>query len=109
LFPQTKARKFEFLAPAPKIDRPYPDYAQLQFVVSYETEIVKASAVINAVLTKQGWKIYTMHTVAEELLQFPELPPTDGHMTGLISWEKQRAQDVDSANPEILIIGGGQK
>uniref|UniRef100_A0A8H7NB44 FAD/NAD(P)-binding domain-containing protein n=1 Tax=Bionectria ochroleuca TaxID=29856 RepID=A0A8H7NB44_BIOOC len=108
LFPQTKARKFEFLAPAPKIDRPYPDYAQLQFVVSYETEIVKASAVINAVLTKQGWKIYTMHTVAEELLQFPELPPTDGHMTGLISWEKQRAQDVDSANPEILIIGGGQ-
>ncbi|CAG9972548.1 unnamed protein product [Clonostachys byssicola] len=108
LFPQTKARNFGFLAPAPKVDRPYPDYAQLQFVVSFETEIVKASAVINAVLTKQGWKIYTMHTVAEELLQFPELPPADGHMTGLISWEKQRAQDVDSANPEILIIGGGQ-
>ncbi|VUC28219.1 unnamed protein product [Clonostachys rosea] len=108
LFPQTKARNFAFLAPAPKVDRPYPDYAQLQFVVSFETEIVKASAVINAVLTKNGWKIYTMHTVAEELLQFPELPPADGHMTGLISWEKQRAQDVDSANPEVLIIGGGQ-
>ncbi|KAK7225433.1 hypothetical protein V2G26_013436 [Clonostachys chloroleuca] len=108
LFPQTKARNFGFLAPAPKVDRPYPDYAQLQFVVSFETEIVKASAVVNAVFTKEGWKIYTMHTVAEELLQFPELPPADGHMTGLISWEKQRAQDVDSANPEILIIGGGQ-
>ncbi|CAH0028450.1 unnamed protein product [Clonostachys rhizophaga] len=108
LFPQTKARNFRFLAPAPKVDRPYPDYAQLQFVVSFETEIVEASAVINAVLTKEGWKIYTMHTVAEELLQFPELPPADGHMTGLISWEKQRAQDVDSANPEVLIIGGGQ-
>ncbi|CAI6091934.1 unnamed protein product [Clonostachys chloroleuca] len=108
LFPQTKAWNFGFLAPAPKVDRPYPDYAQLQFVVSFETEIVKASAVVNAVFTKEGWKIYTMHTVAEELLQFPELPPADGHMTGLISWEKQRAQDVDSANPEILIIGGGQ-
>ena len=68
-----------------------------------------ASAVINSVLTKGGWKIYTMHTVAEKLKQFPEVPPYDGHMTGSISWEKQRAQDVDAVDPEILIIGGGQK
>lgn len=109
LLPTTKATNFEFLTPAPKIDRPYLDYAQLQFVVSFETQIVKASAVINAVLTKDGWRIYTMHTVAEKLKQFPEVPPADGHMTGAISWEKQRAQDVDAADPEILIIGGGQK
>lgn len=50
-----------------------------------------------------------MHTAAEQLKQFPELPPVDGHMTGPVSWEKQRAMDVDSANPEVLIIGGGQK
>lgn len=110
LFPQTRASKFEIIAPAPKVARPYPDFAQLQFVVSFETEVVSASAVINAVLTKNdGWKIYTMHTVAEELLQFPEVPPADGHMTGLISWEKQRALDLDNADPEVLIIGGGQK
>lgn len=109
LFPTTKATNFKFLTPAPQIARPYPDYAQLQFVVSFETEVVVASAVINAVLTKDGWKIYTMHTAAERLKQFPELPPVDGHMTGPVSWEKQRAKDVDSANPEVLIIGGGQK
>lgn len=78
-------------------------------MVSFETEVVNASAVINAVLTKEGWKIYTMHTVAEKLKQFPEVPPADGHMTGPISWEKQRAAEVEAANPEVLIIGGGQK
>lgn len=77
--------------------------------MSFETEVVISSAVVNAVLTKNGWKIYTMHTVAEKLKQFPEVPPLDGHMTGPVSWEKQRASDVDAANPEVLIIGGGQK
>lgn len=109
LFPKTKASNFKFLTPAPNVARPYPDFAQLQFVVSFETEVVVASAVINAVLTKNGWKIYTMHTAAEKLKQFPEVPPADGHMTGPVSWEKQRAMDVDAADPEVLIIGGGQK
>ncbi|KFY76151.1 hypothetical protein V499_04081 [Pseudogymnoascus sp. VKM F-103] len=108
LFPQTRATNFKFLSPGPAISRPYPDFAQLQFVVSFETDVVVASAVTNAVLTKDGWKLYTMHTVAETLRQFPEISPSDGHMTGSISWEKQRAQDIDAADPEILIIGGGQ-
>jgi hypothetical protein len=108
LLANTKATNFGFLAPAPVVSRPYPDYSQLQFVVSFETEVVTASAVINAVLTKEGWKIYTMHTVAEQLKQFPELPPSDGHMTGAISWAKQRAEDIAAADPEVLIIGGGQ-
>jgi hypothetical protein len=78
-------------------------------VVSFETELVVASAVINSILTKDGWRIYTMHTVAEQLQQFPEKPATDGHMTGSISWEKQRAKEINDANPEVVIIGGGQK
>ncbi|RSL45007.1 hypothetical protein CEP54_014452 [Fusarium duplospermum] len=81
LFSTTKTTNFKFLTPAPKIDRPYPDYAQLQFIISFETDALK---------------------------QFPEIPPADGHMTGAISWENQRAQDVDSIDPEVLIIGGGQ-
>ncbi|OQV06668.1 hypothetical protein CLAIMM_11209 [Cladophialophora immunda] len=108
LFPTTRATNFKFLKPAPNVARPFADFAQLQFVVSFETELVIASAVINSVLTKEGWKIYTMHTVAEQLKQFPEIAPADGHMTGPISWENQRAKDVDAANPEVLIIGGGQ-
>lgn len=108
LFVNTKASNFRFISPAPNVSRPYSDYAQLQIVVGFETEIVTASAVINCVLTKGGWKIYTMHTVAESLKEFPEVAPYDGHMTGAISWEKQRAKDLDAAEPEILIIGGGQ-
>lgn len=105
----TKATNFQLLKPDPNIARPYSDFAQLQFVVSFETQDVVASAVINSVLTKDGWKIYTMHTAAEKLKKFPEVPVADGHMTGPVSWKKQRAIDVDAADPEILIIGGGQK
>ncbi|KAL2399054.1 hypothetical protein ABEF93_007269 [Exophiala dermatitidis] len=108
LFAKTTASNFKFLTPAPQVSRPHPDYSQLQFIVSFETELVIASAVVNAVLTKEGWRIYTMHSVAEELKDYPEKPPKDGHMTGLKSWERQRAEEIDAANPEVLIIGGGQ-
>ncbi|OJJ56530.1 hypothetical protein ASPSYDRAFT_155937 [Aspergillus sydowii CBS 593.65] len=108
LLPQTKARNFSFLKPAPSVSRPYPDFSQLQFVVSFETEIVLASAVVNAVLTKDGWRIYTMHTVAESLKDFPEQSAPDGHMTGITSWESQRSEAINTVDPEVLIIGGGQ-
>ncbi|KAM0261466.1 hypothetical protein ACHAPA_009786 [Fusarium lateritium] len=108
LLGQTAATNFTFLRPAPKVDRPYKDFSQLQFVIRFETKLVFASAVINAVLTQNGWKIYTMHTVAEGLLQFPEREAPDGHMTGVTSWEAQRAETIDNADPEVLIIGGGQ-
>jgi hypothetical protein len=109
LLPQTKARNFNFIEPAPSVSRPYPDFSQLQFVVSFETEIVLASAVINAVLTQDGWRIYTMHTVAESLKQFPAQAAPDGHMTGITSWESQRSEAINTVDPEVLIIGGGQK
>ncbi|KAK6201783.1 hypothetical protein LQW54_009362 [Pestalotiopsis sp. IQ-011] len=108
LLPTTKASNFAFLKPAPSVERAYDDFELLQFVISFETELVVASAVVKAVLTKDGWKIYTMHTVAEQLKQFPERAPDDGHMTGTTSWEAQRAAAVDAANPDVLIIGGGQ-
>ncbi|KAJ5776322.1 uncharacterized protein N7511_001333 [Penicillium nucicola] len=108
LLPQTKARNFNLINPAPAVSRPYDDFAQLQFVVSFETEVVLASAVINAVLTQDGWRIYTMHTVAESLKQFPDQAPQDGHMVGITSWESQRSEAINTVNPEVLIIGGGQ-
>ncbi|KAJ5966552.1 hypothetical protein N7481_013266 [Penicillium waksmanii] len=108
LLPQTKARNFNFLEPAPSVSHPYPDFSQLQFVVSFETEVVLASAVINAVFAQDGWKIYTMHTVAETLKQFPEQAAPDGHMTGITSWESQRSEAINTVDPEVLIIGGGQ-
>lgn len=64
---------------------------------------------VNAVLTAEGWKLWTLHTVAEDLIEFPELPPADGHMTGSISFESQRAKEDDEIKPDVLIIGGGQK
>ncbi|TDZ31472.1 hypothetical protein C8035_v001365 [Colletotrichum spinosum] len=108
LLPTTKASEFAFLKPAPIVNRPYEDFSQLQFVVSFETDLIIASAIIKAVLTKHGWKIYTIHTIAEQLKQFPKHAPADSHMTGTISWEAQREKDVDAADPQVLVISGGQ-
>lgn len=110
LLPSTKVSNLRLITPAPSIERPYPDLSYLQFSASFDTQLVNASVVINAVQTgDRQWKIWTMHTVAEELLQFPERGPSDGHMTGELSWEKQREIDDDSVEPEVLVIGGGQK
>lgn len=109
LLPSTRASKFELFTPAAAIQRPYPDLEYLQFCVKFDTNLVHATAMANAVLTSEGWKIWTLHTVAEDLIEFPEVPPADGHMTGAISYEAQRAKDDDEIQPDVLIIGGGQK
>jgi hypothetical protein len=109
LLPSTRATNVRLFTPVPSIERPYPDLSYLQFSVAFDTDLVTGSAMVNAVQTPEGWKIWTMHTVAEGLVQFPEVPPADGHMTGDISWEKQRAKDDDEIKPDVVIIGGGQK
>lgn len=109
LLPATRCDNFKLLSPSPAIQRPYPDLAYLQHSISFDTPLVNASAVINSVLTAEGWKLWTFHSSIECLLQFPELDPRDGHMTGPISWERQRAQDVDSIQPDVIIVGAGQK
>ncbi|TXT05778.1 uncharacterized protein COLE_07098 [Cutaneotrichosporon oleaginosum] len=108
LLPSAHASKFEQFTPLPAIHRPYPDLEYLQFCLKFDTPLVHASAMINAVLTQEGWKIWTLHTVAEDLIDFPELPPADGHMTGDVSFEAQREKDDDEIRPDVLIIGGGQ-
>lgn len=77
--------------------------------MAFDTELAGASAIINAVNTEHGWKLWTVHTVIESLQQFPEIGLVNGHMTGSLSWENQRLQDTDSVEPDVLIIGGGQK
>lgn len=109
LLPSTRCSNFRLLTPVPSIQRPYPDLAYLQHTISFDTFLVNASAVINSVLTSEGWKLWTVHSSIESLLQFPELDPRDGHMTGPISWEKQRDNDVDAIQPDVVIVGAGQK
>jgi hypothetical protein len=109
LLPTNKASNVKIIAPLPSIQRPYPDLAYLQFTVSFETEIATGSAISHAVWTTEGWKLWTVHTVIESLKQFPVVDPADGHMTGVTSWESQRAKEDDEVEPEVVVIGGGQK
>ncbi|BEJ12734.1 hypothetical protein CspHIS471_0211940 [Cutaneotrichosporon sp. HIS471] len=108
LLPSTRSNKFELFTPLPSIQRPYPDLEYVQFCLKFDTPLVHATAMVNAVLTNDGWKLWTLHTVAEDLIQFPEVPPADGHMTGDISFEAQREKEDDEIRPDVVIVGGGQ-
>ncbi|KAK2595992.1 hypothetical protein N8I77_013504 [Diaporthe amygdali] len=108
LLPITHSKNFKFITPLPNIQRPYPDLSYLQFAVSFDTEVANSHAVIHAVQTTEGWRLWTVHTVMESLLQFPPVGPRDGHQTGPISWEKQREKDDDEVVPDVVIVGGGQ-
>ncbi|ODO05209.1 flavin-containing monooxygenase [Cryptococcus wingfieldii CBS 7118] len=102
LLPTNRCGKFEILKPA--LQKPYPDLGFLQFILAFDTPLTRASGLLIA----EGWKIWTLHTVAASLLQFPEVDPSDGHMTGSVSWENQRAADDDQIKPDVLVAGGGQ-
>ncbi|KAE8375835.1 putative flavo protein [Aspergillus bertholletiae] len=109
VFPRTPTRNYQFIDPAPSVERPYPDLAWLQILFSFETDLATASGAVNLIKTKSGYKIWTLHTVMEGLHGYPELPPKDGHMTGDKSWYDQRAEEdnVENVEPDVIIIGGG--
>jgi hypothetical protein len=111
LFPRSPSKKFRLLEPTPSIQDPYPDLNYLQLHVSFETDVVGASAVVNLVNTADGVKVWTLHTVIESLHDFPELPNRDGHMVGPLSWMAQREIDTrfDDSDPQVVIVGGGHK
>jgi len=110
LFPGTKVTKVELIAPGATVERPYPDLSFVQAHVGITTDILGASAIMNLILTANGWKIWTLNTVIERLNDFPELASKDGHMVGPRSWSAQRALDNElvDVEPDVLIIGGGQ-
>ncbi|VUC30072.1 unnamed protein product [Clonostachys rosea] len=109
LFLRTATSNYKFIDPQPSIERPYPDLAWLQIVYTFDTDLARASAVLNLVKTKTGYKIWTLHTVIEGLQGCPEIPRKDGHMTGFKSWYDQRAEvdNLKGVEPEVIVIGGG--
>ncbi|RSH77074.1 uncharacterized protein EHS24_003701 [Apiotrichum porosum] len=109
LLANTPVANLKLLSPTPKVDRPYDDLASIQIHFSFDTDKVGASGVANVVKTTEGIKIWTLHTVIESLLDFPELPNRDGHMIAPVSWATQREQDTDfeGRQPDVVIVGGG--
>lgn len=109
LLPRVSTRNYKIIAPEPAFQKPYPDIAWLQVVFTFDTDLVGASGVLNLIKTRDGLKIWTLHTAVESLNGYPELPNRDGHMTGDKSWHKQRIEDDNLVNiePEVIVVGGG--
>ncbi|KAI1629437.1 putative monooxygenase protein [Exophiala viscosa] len=109
LFPRVPTRNYNIIDPAPSIQRPYSDIAWLQIVYTFETDLVGASGVMNLVKTRDGFKIWTLHTAIESLNGHPEVPDRDGHMIGDKSWHNQRIEDdnLEGVEPEVIVVGGG--
>jgi hypothetical protein len=111
LLPTTPVHKVTLIEPYAKVERPYGDMSFIQAHISLETELAGGTALINIIKTEEGYKIWTLTSTMESLHGFPEIPERDGHMTGPHAWDKQREIDLElqDVEPEVLIIGGGQK
>ena len=111
LLPNTNVTSVRIITPLPEIERPCPDLHYGQINLSLETNVVGASIVANLINTRQGLKIWTMHTAIVSLIQYPELTNRDGHMIGDLSWHNQREKDHDfeKHQPQVVIVGGGHK
>ncbi|KAJ5622727.1 Flavoprotein [Penicillium herquei] len=109
LFPQASVQNEKLIDPLPSIQRPYKDITWLQAVYSFDTDVASASGVANIVKTKEGFKLWTLHTVIEGLHGHPEVPNPDGHMVGNKAWCDQRAEDnnLEGIEPDVVVIGGG--
>lgn len=112
IFPSIRVTNVSILDPAPKIERPYDDLEFIQVHVGFKTDKALASAVINLVCVGGNeLKIWTLASYIDSLLDHPELPNRDGHMTGPLSWAKQRELDTEFEHkqPDVVIVGGGHK
>ncbi|KAM0750595.1 putative monooxygenase protein [Meredithblackwellia eburnea MCA 4105] len=112
LLPLNPVKNISLIAPSASIERPYPDLSFVQAHLSFDTQLVGASALVTLILTPNNeWRIWTLNTAIESLHGFPEIPLRDGHMTGDVSWATQRGLDTEAfaeQQPDVLIIGGGQ-
>lgn len=111
LLPENPISKVTVIDPPPTVERPYEDLSFVQAHIGFQTNKVGATALCNIVLTKDGYKIWTFNSAIESLHGFREVPERDGHMTGPHSWTQQREIDIsmEDSEPEVLIVGGGQK
>ena len=82
----------------------------IQASMSFETTIASATAVVNLVKTTEGYKAWTMVTMIEGLLDYPELPGPRGGQTEAESWQEKRDEELafEERDPDVLIIGCGQ-
>ncbi|CAD6569015.1 MAG: hypothetical protein TREMPRED_004997 [Tremellales sp. Tagirdzhanova-0007] len=110
LLPRAKATGFTVITPLPKLNNMPGGLNYIQASMSFETTIASATAVVNLVKTTEGYKAWTMVTMIEGLLDYPELPGPRGGQTEAESWQEKRDEELafEERDPDVLIIGCGQ-
>ncbi|KAF9448282.1 FAD/NAD(P)-binding domain-containing protein [Macrolepiota fuliginosa MF-IS2] len=94
------------------LQQPYPDFAWINTMFDFETDVGIGSGIVRLVPTHNGdWKAHVVFTNMEDLKGFPEKigalrNPLPNH--GL--WEQQRRKEAEfkDTDPTVLIIGAGQ-
>ena len=111
-FPDTTPHSFKALPnPAPEVARPYDDLAFIPLHFEFKTKVGVCTAVANIVCTPSGYKAWTLNTILEGLIEFPEVGRADGHITDSRKWSEVRASNAafEDKDPEVVIVGGGHK
>jgi hypothetical protein len=111
-FPEVTPHSFRPLPnPAPEVARPYDDLAFIPFHFEFKTKVGLCTAVANIVCTSSGYKAWTLNTILEGLIDFPEIGRADGHIKDSRAWSAVRDADAafEDTEPEVIIVGGGHK
>lgn len=103
--PRNKPTGFRLIDPPAKVEEPFDDLQFIQAHFAFETELARGTAVVNLSPADGIAAAWTLHTVLEGLINHPDTPQHDGHMTGSLSWNEQRNLDTsyESESPDVVI------
>lgn len=91
--------------------QPWSDVAWISALFDFETKVATGRGVVHLVPTPAGWKALIIATNLDALKEFPEkigsLRDT-GMLRGKWIEQREREQEFVDADPEVLVIGGGQ-
>ncbi|OLL23113.1 putative indole-3-pyruvate monooxygenase YUCCA3, partial [Neolecta irregularis DAH-3] len=90
-------------------------FTWIQVFFKFETEKARGRGIIRLQQEGMDWKAFTIFTNMSELKGYEEkiglyrsCGAIDGEHLGRKSWAEQRREALEKADPEVLIVGGGQ-
>lgn len=100
---------------SPELQKPFPDVVWIQVLFTFETKVGFCSGIARLVPVadknnETNWKAYTLFTNLDELKGFPEnIGPLRNQEPNHGRWEEERRKEsqFESADPTVIIIGGG--
>jgi cation diffusion facilitator CzcD-associated flavoprotein CzcO len=109
--PIVKAKNAKLTTPLPSVARPFPDVAFLEVYFTFETAVGPSVGIAKLVPGAEGkYVAYILFTALDGIHGHPERVGHDrlrGAHNTTDSYDDLRIQEIESPEPEVIIVGGG--